>query len=426
MPFKLNTNYSRLFIIGAFFFSFFTTTFATAADDLKAKIDDTTQQKLQLEKEIEALNSQLKDIGQQATSLTSAIKSLDATINKNALSIKLTQNNINAAVLQLERLAIEIDKNTTIINEDSKAIANLLAQTHQADHISLIENLLAYKDISEFWNEMESIYKLQNQIRQKIEETKDTKKALEDNKKETEAKKKELLTLKANLEDQKAVLQVTKKEKSKLLADTKDKESNYQKLLAEKKALAAAFDKELLDFQSQLNFIIDPSSIPAIGKGILRWPLDVIKITQKFGVTNFSQTTNAYNGKGHNGVDFGAPIGTRIKAALSGVVLGTGNTDLTCPGASFGKWVFIKHDNGLSTLYAHLSLIKVGAGDQVATGDVVGYTGNTGFSTGPHLHFGVYATQGSKIMSLKSRVCGGTYTMPVADLRAYLDPLQYL
>jgi murein DD-endopeptidase MepM/ murein hydrolase activator NlpD len=197
-------------------------------------------------------------------------------------------------------------------------------------------------------------------------------------------------------------------------------------MLADKKALADAFANELTQFESQLKFVIDENSIPSVGKGILSWPLNVIKITQYFGMTEFAKTTNAYNGQGHNGVDFAASIGTPVKAALSGVVKGTGNTDIACPGASFGQWVLIEHNNGLSTLYGHLSLIKVAAGQIVTTGDTIGYSGNTGFSTGPHLHFGLYVTQGVKIMSRKSTVCKSTYTMPVADLRAYLDPLQYL
>jgi len=399
---------------------------AQSIDELKAKIQQTVDNKAQLEKEIAAYESQLKDIGQQATSLQSTIKSLDATINKNVLNIKLTQNNIDKTNLEIQRLSLEIDKNTGIIDEDTQVIAKMIVEINNSDNSSLIENLLAHKDLSEFWNEIENIYTIQNQIRQKIVETKNIKQALEDNKKQTEQKKKDLLAFKSNLIDQKAVLDITKKEKTKLLADTKDKESNYQKILAEKRALAAAFDKELTGFESALKFAIDPNSYPSSGQGILSWPLDVIRITQKFGITSFSKTTNAYNGQGHNGVDFGAPIGTPVKAALSGTVLGIGNTDTVCPGASYGKWIFIQHNNGLSTIYAHLSLFKVKAGDQVFTGDVIGYTGLTGFTTGPHLHFGLYASQGVKIISRKSTVCGGTYTIPVADLRAYLDPLQYL
>ncbi|HEY4508236.1 MAG TPA: M23 family metallopeptidase, partial [Candidatus Paceibacterota bacterium] len=109
-----------------------------------------------------------------------------------------------------------------------------------------------------------------------------------------------------------------------------------------------------------------------------------------------------------------------------GTVKGAGNTDTVCPGASYGKWVLIEHANGLSTLYAHLSLIKVSEGQEVATGETVGYSGETGYATGPHLHFTVYATQGVRIMNRKSAVCGGTYRMPIADLKAYLNPLKYL
>jgi murein DD-endopeptidase MepM/ murein hydrolase activator NlpD len=173
---------------------------------------------------------------------------------------------------------------------------------------------------------------------------------------------------------------------------------------------------------------VTPGSIPASRAGVLQWPLDSVRITQYFGNTSFAtQNPQVYGNKGHNAIDLAASTGSRVKAALDGVVLGTGNTDATCPNASYGKWVFIKHPNGLSTLYAHLSVISVSSGEQVSTGDVIGLSGNTGYSTGPHLHFGVYAASGSKISSFPSASCRGkTYTMPVADVTAYLNPLSYL
>ena len=431
MYFTKKSNYQIFKIsFGIIFLGFFVLNskiiYAATADEIKQQIQQVTANKIQLEQEIAQYEQQLKDIGAQTVSLKNTIKSLDATINKNALDIKLTQNNINSTSLEIDELSLNIEKNIDLINRDTEAISILVKQINGYDSSSIIENLLTYKNLSEFWNEQQNIYLVQNQISEKINETKDTKTTLENNKKLAEKKKNDLLKLKVTLLDKKNVLAITKKEKNKLLADTKNSETTFKKILADKQTLADAFDNELLMFESQLKFTMDLSSIPSVGKGILSWPLDFIKITQRFGITDFSKTTNAYSGQGHNGVDFGTSIGTPVKAALSGVIKGTGNTDIVCPGASFGQWVFIEHNNGLSTLYGHLSLIKVSTGDIVTTGDVIGYSGNTGFSTGPHLHFGVYATQGVKIMSKKSAVCNGTYTMPVADLRAYLDPLQYL
>ena len=221
------------------------------------------------------------------------------------------------------------------------------------------------------------------------------------------------------------MLAQNRKAKNALLSATKSKETEYRKILAEKVAKRDAFERELLQFESELRFAIDPSKLPPAVSGVLKWPLDSIRITQKFGDTAFAKS-GAYNGRGHNGVDFGASIGTRVKSALSGVVKGTGNTDAVCPGASYGKWVLVEHANGLSTLYAHFSLIKVSSGQTVGTGELLGYSGDTGYSTGPHLHLTVYATQGVRIMDRKSAVCKGTYTMPIADLKAYLNPLSYL
>lgn len=90
---------------------------------------------------------------------------------------------------------------------------------------------------------------------------------------------------------------------------------------------------------------------------------------------------------GHNGVDFGAPIGTTVYAAMSGVVT------LTRSGGGwnggYGNYIVIKHANGVQTLYAHLDSVSVNKGDNVNKSDVIGRSGNTGKSTGPHLHFEV-------------------------------------
>jgi murein DD-endopeptidase MepM/ murein hydrolase activator NlpD len=130
--------------------------------------------------------------------------------------------------------------------------------------------------------------------------------------------------------------------------------------------------------------------------------------------------------RAHNGVDIRAGIGTPVKTALSGVVWGTGNTDIARGCYSYGKWILIKHANGLTTIYGHLSQIKVVAGDKVITGDVIGYSGNTGYSTGPHLHFGVYATQGVIMEKYSQSKSCKTVVLPLADPKAYLNPMSYL
>ena len=114
-------------------------------------------------------------------------------------------------------------------------------------------------------------------------------------------------------------------------------------------------------------------------------------------------------------------------ASKEGVVAGVGNTDQSCNGVSYGKWALIKHTNNLSTLYAHLSIIKVSGGQQVETGQLVGYSGDTGYATGPHLHFGVFASEGIEIKSYKSKICGTNMILPVKTKNnAYLNPLSYL
>jgi len=105
---------------------------------------------------------------------------------------------------------------------------------------------------------------------------------------------------------------------------------------------------------------------------------------------------------GHNGLDYGVPIGTEVRASTDGTVIAT---DFETGG--YGNFIKLEH-NGFFTYYAHLSEKRAKAGKKVVAGEVIGLSGNTGASTGPHLHFGLRVP--------------GTYP----EMRDYLDPLPYL
>ena len=104
-----------------------------------------------------------------------------------------------------------------------------------------------------------------------------------------------------------------------------------------------------------------------------------------------AKISTAYNRPGshwklgrHTGVDFRVPTGTKVKAAMAGTVLEAGSVSW---GPSYGVSVVIDHGKGIRAIYAHLSALKVKKGDTVDEGELIGLSGNTGNSTGPHLHF---------------------------------------
>ncbi|MFF3056738.1 M23 family metallopeptidase [Streptomyces sp. NPDC057909] len=93
----------------------------------------------------------------------------------------------------------------------------------------------------------------------------------------------------------------------------------------------------------------------------------------------------------HSGQDFAVPIGTRVEAAHSGVVVKAGPNG-GGDGPAYGNAIVIKHSNGMYSQYAHLSQIDVRIGQAVQTGEKIALSGNTGNSSGPHLHFEIRTT----------------------------------
>ena len=96
---------------------------------------------------------------------------------------------------------------------------------------------------------------------------------------------------------------------------------------------------------------------------------------------------------GHDGIDYGL-YHEKVLAAAEGVITYADYERGGCPRCGFGLEIRIDHGNGITTRYGHLSLLSVRRGQRVARGQVIGTSGNTGASTGEHLHWGVYRTQG--------------------------------
>jgi len=400
-----------------------------SAEELRNQISTHTTKIETLNKEIAEYERQLTEIGGKKQTLQSTLNSLDISRKQLTARMNVTKNSIESLQLELQALDGSIDDKEQSISTHTAGLAQAINQMNEVDNVTLAEQLFGEGGLSSLWNELETNYAFQDAVTNHIQSLETARENLIVDREETEKKKAELEKQRKKLVSEQTSLDINRREQQSLLSQTKSQESNYQKLLKDKQAAKIAFEQSLNELESKLEYTMDPTRLPTAGKGILRWPLDSVKVTQDFGDTAFARS-GAYAGKGHNGIDLRAPIGTPIRAALSGRIEGTGNSDQVRGCYSYGKWVLIKHSNGLTTLYAHLSQVGVTEGQEVYTGDVIGYSGNTGYATGPHLHFSVYASNGVRVMKLgqstgKKTPCANA-TIPVAPYGAYLNPMNYL
>jgi len=120
------------------------------------------------------------------------------------------------------------------------------------------------------------------------------------------------------------------------------------------------------------------------------FPLKTQVITSYFGNRRIN-----YSIQFHDGIDFATLIGTTVMAAMDGVV------SVAVYHRQHGNYIVIKHSNGYKTLYSHMNSFSVKVGDTVSKGQKIGESGNTGNSTGPHLHFSIYDAEGNALDPLE-------------------------
>lgn len=402
---------------------------AQSADELKNQIEQEQSQLQNIEAEIQQLERELLTTQGEKGTLQNAIKKLNLSSAKISKNIEETQEEISRTTKTISRLDEKYQDLEERENLFSQTISNNIRKINELDQIAFVEFTLS-SSISDVANQISIYQDIQENLQKNIFKLRRTKTDVSETKEERILEKEELSQLESEHKAQKKIVLSTKSSKNSLLKETKNKESNYQAVISQKIKLRSEFEKNLDSLESQLKFVLDPNTIPKPGDRVFSWPLDYILITQPFGRTADSARLYSYR-KGqwsgrHTGVDFRAN-GDKIYAMASGEVVDFGDTDKTCPHASFGGWMLIKYNNGLSSIYSHLSGHVAKKGQKVKSGTLVAYSGNTGYSTGPHLDLKVVPTAAVTVETWPSKGCPGkNYRTPLVAGGTYLDPLNYL
>ena len=355
-------------------------------DDVKKKQEEIEAQKSETMKSVEKLINQISSVEDETDELQSKIDDLQSQIDQKEKDITSKEEEYNKQMNLLDERMLKMYKTPktgyleTFLTASS--MTDFLAKYYAASELVSYDKKL-----------MQDTKEQKEQIENEKSQLESNKEELKKSLSEKEAKSNELKSLKSDKDAQAAKL--TEEEK-KLQKEIEELEAANRKIANEIKEAEKKYQKQLAELQKNSG-----SNTPT-GSGYFSAPV-------KAGIT-----AKAYysSGKFHGAVDYGVSVGTTVYAAADGVVMYTAN--LT---NSYGTHVVIRHANGLQTYYAHgtRGSIVVSPGETVKKGQKIMLSGNTGNSTGPHLHFEVRRSP----YNYKSRA-----TAYGQDSR--LNPLDYL
>lgn len=402
---------------------------AQSSDDLEDEIQNRSERIEELEEEINQYEGELQSTRQEQNTLEEAVSELDSSVNRISSQVQSTQSSISQTQSEISRIESSIQELENQMANNRAAVAEMIKVMQQSGNQSFVETLLSADTMSEAWERADQLQRLQGEVAKQMDTLRESKESLESEQAAVRERQEELASLREEYADQQAIVESQRAERAELLELTSQEASQYQQLITERQRQKEQFEAELRQFEEQLNARASGANISS-GDVRFAWPLDNIVITQLFGGTEFARRNPGVYGRPfHNGTDFGAPVGTPVKAVAAGTVRATGNTDAINGCYSYGKWVLMDHPGNVSTLYAHLSQVSSSPGETYAQGERIGYIGNTGYSTGPHLHLTAYVQQDVDVVRLgdvKTRTNCAAAEMPVAPLDSYLNPMEYL
>lgn len=382
----------------------------------------------QYNKEISAVKQKQKQNAAEAAKLQAELSELKAETKsaeeyqKNLeKQIKNHQERIDLAMERIEELNDNIEYLEGEIKKADAEYADTLAKWKErlralyisgSNELTSLEILLDSTSLYDYTLRSEAVKSVTRHDNELMDEIKAYMLSTQDQRNDLSEQKQELAEQKKDLEAAQAELRVLEEENARLIEELHLESAQTQQQLAENERESASYMKELNQLIADRNAQAardeaarkaaeeaakkqqaaasggssnKGSEVLNTGSLKFRWPLSGYGksyITQHYG--------GMFSGSSHKGVDIGVPYGTPIYAAESGQVLSAEYH------WSWGNNVLIWHNGTFSTRYAHCSKLAVKAGDYVEKGQVVGYVGSTGNSTGNHLHFEIYQN-GSRV-----------------------------
>ena len=339
--------------------------YATSTSDLYNEKDEINAQKREVEEKKDAVDEQLSATMQEISKLDESISSVQEEIDNLNIQIDALEESIGEKEEELEKKQAEHDKNEDLM-EDRLVVMYETGENTFLDMLFNSENIVEF--ISSYYT-LSQITQCDKELLESIEneqkEIEETKKQLEEEKEELDSVKTERVTKNNLLKSQKA-----------------ERETVASTLSAEEKALQSEIDNynaQVAKIENQIQAALraaqeqmDSSNGDGLNfDGSFIWPCDNRTITS--GVKQRW-------GRWHKGIDIGARYAP-VYASASGYAY-----TLTNPGG-YGLYILIVHGDGWCTLYGHLDSYGVSYGQYVSQGQVIATSGNTGSSTGPHLHF---------------------------------------
>jgi len=330
----------------------------------------------------------------QIGSLTSEIKSLQLRVGDVSTQLSALQSDLALHQRRLDKLNQLYELQTTRLrylkHEYRLAVRRLnlrLIDIYKQNEPTTVDILLAARSFDDVLDQLDYLGAIASQDKRvagqvatakrqvKLARTKTTtvRRGVKQEARVISARAQQAAILRGELLSSRSRLAGARVSKSRALVSTRQQvadEIQESKALESASAILAA---KLRAGEAQASGAASGSATEApSGSGFI-WPVSA-PITSPFGMRW---------GTLHPGIDLGAPFGTPIHAAGTGTVVWCGWM------SGYGNLVMIDHHNGLATAYGHQSRIAVSCNQQVTAGEVIGYVGSTGFSTGPHLHFEV-------------------------------------
>lgn len=348
--------------------------------------------------EIDAMKEEANSLKQQQEEIQDQLDSLAAD-RENAMARKtLLEQQINATRAEINTIAAQIAKYDELIAQKQEELSQAEAEEQaqyelfcervrymeEQGEVSYWSILFSSKDFADLLDNAMMVEEIMDYDNQVMDQLIALREQIESDKAELETARQEQQDAKAEQEAAQANLQAQESEVDALLSQISNQEDELEAREAQLRAASDAATAEIAAAERELAAQI--ANVPS-ESGFL-WPLPGrYNLSSLFGSRKHPITGKANN---HTGIDIPASSGTSILAAKSGVVTTSTYNN------SYGNYVVVSHSDGTSTLYAHMVRRNCSKGDTVSQGQVIGYVGTTGSSTGNHLHFEV-RVNGSRV-----------------------------